>query len=254
MNNTQAIAYRRMVASLARQLSAEEVKVIAFIRLAGVESVCKYSSNPPTASGLDLLATLERLGMFSQKNPKGLVDIAKDVNRHDLVEKVEDYRRNTSSAVKYTRKKRRDLPSEERQQLEEAFELMVTQFAVLEQNVTLVQRALNEEQDDALEVLRHTAVVVKEMGSKLSDAHKRLARRSCASSNSSGGNSRPNSGEVSSLCPDDTLQQHTRSDPASGEGSTVASSSAVFTCICVSMLGSKTYYGYSVMATRLLII
>ena len=115
MTDTQAIAYRRMVTSLARELSTEEVKQVAYIRLTGEESISKYTSNPPTASGLDLLATLERLGVFSQKNTQHLVDIAKDVNRHDLVKKVEDYRKNAPNAVRYTRKKQRGLPSEERQ-------------------------------------------------------------------------------------------------------------------------------------------
>ena len=220
MSDTQAIAYRRLVASLARELSAEEVEQIAYIRLTGKEDISKYTaSNHATATGLSLLATLERWRVFSQKNTEGLVGIAKDVNRHDLVEKVADYRKHSSNAVKYTKKKKRhSLPSEERQQLEEAFELMVTQFAVLEQNVTLIQRALNEEQDDALEVLRKTAVVVQEMGSKLSDAHKRLARRSCASSNSSEGDSRPNSGEVNNFCLDDTSLQHTKPDPPGPSG------------------------------------
>ena len=195
MTDTQAIAYRRMVASLARELSAEEVKEVAYIRLTGVESISKYTSNPPIASGLDLLATLERLGVFSQKNTEGLVDIAKDVNRHDLAKKVENYRKYPSKAVKCTKKKQRGLLSEERQHLEDTFELMVTQFAVLEQHVSLLQRALDGEQEEALEVLRVTGMVVQGMGTKLSEAHERLARRSPDSSNSSDGDSRPSSDE-----------------------------------------------------------
>ena len=152
--------------------------------------------------------------MFSQKDAKNLGEIAKDVKRQDLVKKVEDYRKNAPSAVRYTRKKPQGLPSEERQQLEETFEMMVTQFAVLEQHVSLLQRALDGEQDEALEVLRVTGLVVQDMGCKLSDVHKRLACRTGASSNSS---SRPNSADVSSLCADDTSQQHTRPKPGSGE-------------------------------------
>lgn len=91
MAESQAITYRRMVASLARELSAEEVKEVAYIRLTGKQSTSKYTSNNPTATGLDLLATIERLGVFSRQNAKGLVDIAEGINRHDLVEKVKDY-------------------------------------------------------------------------------------------------------------------------------------------------------------------
>ena len=192
MEDTQAITYRRLVASLARELSAEEVEQVAYIRLTGKESTSKYSSSHPNATGIALLATLERLGMFSQENAEGLVDIAKDIKRHDLVKKIEDYRKNKKSAGKCAKKKKRGLPSEEQKQLEETFEMMVTQFSVLEQHVSLLQRALDgEQEEEALEVLRGTAVVVQGMGSKLSEAHERLARRSPDSSNSSDGGSSP---------------------------------------------------------------
>jgi len=82
------------------------------------------------------------------------------------------------------------LLSEEQQQLEDTFELMVTQFAVLEQHVSLLQRALDGELQEALEVLHVTALVLQGMGSKLSEAHERLARRPPDPTNSSDGGSR----------------------------------------------------------------
>lgn len=226
MTDSQGIAYRRMVASLARELSAEEVKEIAYIRLTGVESISKYTTDPPTASGFDLLATLERLGVFSQKNTEGLVDIAKDVNRYDLVIKVENYRTNPPKAVKSVKKKPRGLPSEERQQLEETFEMIVTQFFALEHHVSLLQHTLDGEQDeDALEVLRAMVMMVQDLESKMKD---KLAR---ASFNSSGSDSeaRPNSGKVSSLL-EDASQQHMITDPVSGE--VTCSSVLLKICIC----------------------
>ena len=73
--------------------------------------------------------------------------------------------------------------------------MMVTQFAVLEQHVSLLQRALDGEREDEVEVLRVTARVVQDMGSKLSEVHERLARRSSDSSSSSDGGTRPSSAE-----------------------------------------------------------
>ena len=70
-------------------------------------------------------------------------------------------------------------------------------------------------------MLRVTGLMVQDMGSKLSDVHKRLARRSGASSNSSGSDSRPNSADVSNVFYDDTPQQHTRPNLVSGEEVTV---------------------------------
>ena len=102
MAESQAITYRRMVASLARELSAEEVKEVAYIRLTGKQRTSKYTSNNLTATGLDLLATIERLGVFSRQNAKGLVDIAEDINRYDLVEKVKDYLKEAKSDAKST--------------------------------------------------------------------------------------------------------------------------------------------------------
>ena len=200
-DNQKAIEYRRLVASFARQLSAEEVKEISYIRLKDVECISKYITNP--AMGLDLLARLERLGTFSQQNLDGLLEIAKDVNRQDLEEKVKAYKRRRTKVVKYVKRKPQKVPSEKRKKIEETFEMIVVQFAVLEQHVSLLQRTMMDdthvdgEQDEALEVLRVTGDLVNDMASKLTFVCKSLARHSTASSGSA--SSRPSSGDYSSL-------------------------------------------------------
>lgn len=198
MSHTQSLAYRRMVVAVARELSAKEVKEIAYIRLTSVEDTSKYTSNPPTALGVDLLHTLERLGVFSQENIKGLVDIvAKDVERHDLVKKVKNYRKTSPRAVKCTAKKERGSLSEKRKQLEETFEMAVTQFDAFGQHLSQLQRALNNgEEGEATESVRGMAAVVQDMGSKLNDVNKRL---SPDSSNSSDGDSMLSSGDDTPL-------------------------------------------------------
>ena len=202
-NNQKAIEYRRFVASFARHLSVEEVKDISYIRLKDVESIFKYTTNPPSATGLDLLARLERLGTFSQENLDGLLEIAKDINRSDLEEKVKTYKRRRTKAVKYVKRKPQKVPSEKRKKIEETFEMIVVQFAVLEQHVSLLQRTMMDdahvdgEQEEALEVLRVTGDLVNDMASKLTFVCKSLSRHSVSSSGS--GSSRPSSGDYSSL-------------------------------------------------------
>lgn len=83
------ISYRRMVSNIFRQLSAEDVQQIAYVRLEGKEDTTKYSAAKQTAKALDLMQILQRYGFFSHDNLDGLKDVLKDANRSDLVKQVE---------------------------------------------------------------------------------------------------------------------------------------------------------------------
>ena len=91
-----------------------------------------------TPCGLELFAKLECSGVFSTK---GLRDIAKRINRSNLVEKVDAFMKDASKKKRRTSEKKflQKKSSEERQELEITFELMVVQIAVLEQHISLLQ-------------------------------------------------------------------------------------------------------------------
>ena len=92
-----------------------------------------------TPCGLELFAKLECSGVFSTK---GLRDIAKRINRSNLVAFMKDaFMKDASKKKRRTSEKKflQKKSSEERQELEITFELMVVQIAVLEQHISLLQ-------------------------------------------------------------------------------------------------------------------
>ena len=208
MSDIQVIEYRRLVSSLAASLSAEEVERVAYIRLKDAQrSPDKYNAKEPSATGLSLLATLERLGVFSLQNVDGLLEIAKDVGRGDLMNHVEEYKRRSHAAYRVRKKPRRGL-SEDQQHLGQTFEMMVTKLAALEQHVSLLQRTLdgeNDMQDESLELLSNTEKIVQDLASKLHEAHQKLSTRFLTNSNSSCSSGSVGGSTVSS--PVDTINQ-----------------------------------------------
>ena len=196
MSESDEIAYRRLVASFARVLSAQDVYTIAYVRLTGKEDVSKFSpSRIPNASGLDLMATLERCGIFSMDCIDGLVDVANDINRRDLIKMVKEYRKNlprTHRRAKHV-KKNAVTQNEERRHLEQTFEQMATKLMVLEQHLQLLRRTFTEEdilRDEAVELLANGGKIVQEMATNLQRAHDEISSRprvdSCSSSGSAG--------------------------------------------------------------------
>ena len=149
---------------------------MAYIRLTDSQRSGKYNAKEPSATGLNLLATLERLGVFSLHNINGLLEIAKDVCRQDLVDKVEEYKKR-SHGVSQARKKLRRPPREDQGHLEQTFEMMVTKLAALERHVSLLQRTLdgeNDMRDESLELLCNTEKIVQDLASKVHEAHQKL--------------------------------------------------------------------------------
>ena len=180
---SDVVEYRRLVASIARKLSAEERQQIAFIRLDG-EDTSKYSPQNKDATGIDLFAKLERLRVFSKKDIDGLMDVvAKDVNRNDLVDDIKVYRKNAKTSSKQTKKKQQKKtkePSAERQELEGTFEMLVVKMSVLAQYLSMLQRTLDGEgniQDEGAEIMRIISESVQGLASDLNTAHEKLARR-----------------------------------------------------------------------------
>ena len=190
------IEFRDFVANFAEQLAAEEVYEVAYVWLQKRGDVEKFSPSccdKQKACGLELFAKLECSGVFSRKDVSRLREIAKRINRTDLVKSVDAYAKETkkkrkTNETKCTKKK----DSEERQELENTFETLVVQMAVLEQHISLLQKMLCQQKtdvelrDEGLEIIEHSSEIAQKLALKLSQVHKNLASRSRTNSSSSG--------------------------------------------------------------------
>ena len=187
----QAIEYRRLVASIASHLSPEEVERILFIRNDKFDST-SLASTPDDSEGpsaLHALAALERQGEFSLQNIDGLAEIAKDVNRHDLVRLIDGYKKTRCSAARKPKIRTPKLLRKysghhnsggggatygrERSQLEETYEMMVTRFTFLEQQMSLIPRLLEGEgdlQDEGTVILTSLKYAADELAAKLAES------------------------------------------------------------------------------------
>ena len=104
------VSYRRFIKSFASKLNPSEADQIAYIWNVSM----KYSAD----GALNLLLKLERRNVFSFENPSGLIEVAKDVGREDLVQSVKEYikmhHRPTQQSSKHVgRKASVHIPSED---------------------------------------------------------------------------------------------------------------------------------------------
>lgn len=84
-SNSQFVAFRRFVYRLSQQLSREEAQAIVYIYF--FEQKDSFSS----ASTLDILCKLETSGIATFTNPEKLLELMKDLKRHDLASDVKDF-------------------------------------------------------------------------------------------------------------------------------------------------------------------
>ena len=84
-SNNQFLAFRRILYSLSKQLTAEEAQGIVKIYL------YHQKEQYERASALDILCKLESSGMITASNPDKLLDLMKDLKRQDLVNEVKDF-------------------------------------------------------------------------------------------------------------------------------------------------------------------
>ena len=158
------VAFRRLVYNFSQQLSKEECQAIVYIRLHECRERYRDASN------LDVLSKLEMCGVFSLSNPTGLIDVAKDINRSDLVNLVKDFMKSKSKEKKSKRKsankveKTNELCDEEMTRLRPAVEVTLSQTSALAQLVDTLQRAVeSRERQKATEASQKTGRVVNKL-------------------------------------------------------------------------------------------
>ena len=210
--NAQCLAYGRLVYNISQQLSEEECQAIAFIRLHD----CREQYRD--ASTLNVLSKLEMCGVFSPSNPAGLIDIAGDVNRADLVKQVKAFIKNQKSKTDKEKKpkgktanqveKTHELCNEEMTQLRATVEVALSQASVLTQQVDILQQTfVSKQRQTAAEANKEAGRAVKELAE-----HLRKVREALGESHIS-----PQSSTSSCSSGEDTCKppvQETCDDPA----------------------------------------
>lgn len=83
-SNDSFLAFRRLMYSLSLQLTSEDNRAIIFIHF--YNQTDSFDGN-----GLDILCKLESQGIATYHNPEKLLELMKDLKRHDLAGEVKDY-------------------------------------------------------------------------------------------------------------------------------------------------------------------
>ena len=191
------VSYRRFVSSFANKLEAGEADQIAYIRT-GLE---KNSAD----GAFRLLLKLERQNVFSFKNPNGLIEVAKDVGREDLVQSVKEYvethRRPMQRSSKRVKKKPVPIPSEERQHLENVHDAFVSKCVDFESEFQKTWKDTITK-EEGLKLLKRGQTIAENLLSEMKIGEKKLKSLSRPSSGSSISSS---DGSESSTSPENSL-------------------------------------------------
>ena len=173
------VAFGRLVYSISQQFSEEECQAIVLIRLHECREQYK------DASTLNVLSKLEMCGVFSPSNPAGLIDIARDVNRADVVKQVKAFIKNQKSKTDKEKKskgktinqveKTHELYNEEMTQLRPTVEVALSQAAVLKQQLDILQQTLvSKQRQTAAEANKEAGRAVKELTESLGKVREAL--------------------------------------------------------------------------------
>ena len=126
-------------------------------------------------------------GVFSPSDPTGLIDVAKDVNRSDLVNRVKDFMKNQRSKSKGKKSKRKsenteveetnELCDKEMARLRREVEMTLSQTSALAPHMDTLQRAVeSRERLKATEASQETGTVVNKLVEHLEKVREALEK------------------------------------------------------------------------------
>lgn len=193
-----SLEYRKFVASVAKRLTVEEIYEVACIWLKGKTDISVYEPTDDNkarqALGLRLFTKMDCLGIFSWTELDKLLDIVKTVNRYDLVDEVKSFmkKKGKSTGRRYTKRKNTSKNlKEEREQLENTYDNLITRSLDLERHMRELRTVLRETDlnlDDGLEAVQKAEAVAQCLADDLNKDLKSLqGSRSRASSSASSG-------------------------------------------------------------------
>ena len=182
-SNSQFVAFRRFVYRLSKQLSREEAQAIVYIYF------FEQKDSLSSASTLDILCKLESSGIATSTNPEKLLELMKDLKRHDLAGEVKDFlkKRKVKTLEKkptfYGRKpsKIKDLTEEFEDEddliLRSTLEAALVQATVLLQHMEMLQGAISGckmKRDKIEEIVTEAAQTSEALSERLRRAEVRV--------------------------------------------------------------------------------
>ena len=186
------MAYKRLLFSFSNALGAKEIRALAYFYDLGKES------SDAEAGALEVMLKLERLDVFSFEEPRGLVQVAKDVGCLDWSKRFGEYAdsRGSSSKSEPTasqRRRRSPLPNDARQHLEKTHASVVSKCVALEDKFQELSKQERVAKADALKFVRKSKKFVEDMQRALEKAEEKLSSvcgsADCALSSSSSSSS-----------------------------------------------------------------
>ena len=173
---SRRLAFRQLLYNFSQELSKEECQVLVYIKLYDCRE--RYQD----ASNLDVLSRLEEDRVFSHDNPSGLIEVAKDIHRADLVNLVEKFmKRSKDEKVKAETPERSCFRLDSCAQLRTTLEETLSQ--VIEQLVRDILQQWKEQ--IATEARKEAERAVKKLAQHLQKVQEHLEPSSQRSSTSS---------------------------------------------------------------------
>lgn len=181
-SNSQFLAFRRFVYRLSKQLSREEAQAIVYIYF------FEQKDSLSSATTLDILCKLESSGIATSTNPEKLLELMKDLKRHDLVGQVKDFlkkrkvktleKRPTLYGKKPSKKDlTEDFEDEDDLILRSTLEAALVQATVLVQHMEMLQNAISGckmKRDKIEEVVTEAAQTSEALSERLRRAEVRV--------------------------------------------------------------------------------
>lgn len=172
-SNAKFVAFRQLVYRCSQHLSREEVHAIVYIRLYKEREIYK------DVDALTVLSKLETDDVFSPWKPEGLLDIVKDLKRHDLTADIKEFLKK-----KWTKGKKAagNIPiseksgSDEDLHLKATFQVVISQATVLMQQIEMFQRATiqGHSRETTKEIIGLAAQTAQALASRLTQVHSDL--------------------------------------------------------------------------------
>ena len=183
----ESLAFRRLVYMFSMKLTKEESRALVYIRLKDCEGL--YQDADPLA----VLSKLETDGIFTPKNPEGLLEVAQDLDRFDLKNMVKDFvkkkqkkeKANSQVARKTLgRLKSLSTVNDEELHLKSILKVMLSQTALFVQQVYILQQAVDagtkEQLQRAAEAIRDVRYTAQTLADRLQEAQGELEHSSCS--------------------------------------------------------------------------
>ena len=188
--DNESLAFRRLVYKFSLKLTKEECGALVYIRLKDCEG--RYQD----ADTLAVLSKLETDGVFTPKNPEGLIDVAQDLNRFDLKDMVKEFMKKRQRKEKASSKvagKTSSTVSDEELHLKSILEVTLSQAALFVKHVDILQQAVvagtKEQRQRAAEAIRDARYTAQALAGRLKEAQRELEHSNRSSTSSLQSNS-----------------------------------------------------------------